>query len=63
MDKFNYELSDRERRIILQAITNYEYEIKKSVLIKQLSNDEENAIRYEAFLNEVHAIVEKFEVR
>ena len=56
----NIKITERQRKIILQALTDFEFEIKKSVCKKEICNDNKTAEQYQKYADEVHSALMLF---
>ena len=54
------EINEREQKIILQSLINYEYEAKTVVVSAELANRLDDAERYDKFRQEVSNLKDKF---
>ena len=54
-------ISERQRKIVFQALTNYEFEIKKVICEKEMCNDEEALKLFKEYEVEVYETLMLFE--
>lgn len=55
------DLTVRQTHIVIQALNDYEYEIKKAIINALFTNRTHDVGRYENFQNEIIAIKQVFE--